>query len=284
MKNKNAGIIIESYEIEKFRKYLFENERADATISKYLNAITAIKEKYHGEELNREKLILYRRKLLETHKAQTVNGIFTALNAFSEFLARPDMRIRLIRVQNRAFIDENKELNEDEYKRLLNAARESGNERLYMILMTLCSTGIRVSELKFITVEAIKRRSAEIYLKGKTRSVLLPQKLCSKLWEYSKRKRITSGEVFITRNGKSIDRSNICHAMKKLCPIAGIDDKKVFPHNLRHLFARMFYSVEKNIAHLADVLGHSRIETTRIYLAVSTSAHERTLNKMKLII
>ncbi len=181
MKNKNAGIIIESYEIEKFRKYLFENERADATISKYLNAITAIKEKYHGEELNREKLILYRRKLLETHKAQTVNGIFTALNAFFEFLGRPDMRIRLIRVQNRAFIDENKELNEDEYKRLLNAARESGNERLYMILMTLCSTGIRVSELKFITVEAIKRRSAEIYLKGKTRSVLLPQKLCSKL-------------------------------------------------------------------------------------------------------
>lgn len=284
MKNENAGIIIESHEIEKFRKYLFENERAEATISKYLNAVTGIREKYYGEEVNREKLILYRRKLLETHKSQTVNGIFTALNAFFDFLGRPDMRIRLIRVQNRAFINENKELNEEEYKRLLNAARENGNERLYMILMTLCSTGIRVSELKFITVEAIKRRSAEIYLKGKTRSVLLPKKLCVKLWEYSKRKLITSGEVFITRSGKSIDRSNICHDMKKLCPIAGIDDKKVFPHNLRHLFARMFYSVEKNIAHLADVLGHSRIETTRIYLAVSTSAHERTLNKMKLII
>ena len=284
MKNENAGIIIESYEIERFRKHLFENERADATISKYLNAVTGIKEKYHGEELNRGKLILYRRKLLETHKAQTVNGIFTALNAFFDFLGRTDMRIKLIRVQNRAFIDENKSLNEEEYKRLLNAARESGNERLYMILMTLCSTGIRVSELKFITVEALKRRSAEIYLKGKTRSVLLPKKICVKLWEYSKRKRITSGKVFITRSGKSIDRSNICHDMKKLCPIAGIDDKKVFPHNLRHLFARMFYSVEKNIAHLADVLGHSRIETTRIYLAVSTSAHERTLNKMKLII
>ena len=284
MKNENAGIIIESYEIERFRKHLFENERADATISKYLNAVTGIKEKYHGEELTRVKLILYRRKLLESHKAHTVNGIFTALNAFFDFLGRTDMRIKLIRVQNRAFIDENKSLNEEEYKRLLNAARESGNERLYMILMTLCSTGIRVSELKFITVEAIKRRSAEIYLKGKTRSVLLPKKLCVKLWEYSKRKRITSGKVFITRSGKSIDRSNICHDMKKLCPIAGIDDKKVFPHNLRHLFARMFYSVEKNIAHLADVLGHSRIETTRIYLAVSTSAHERTLNKMKLII
>ena len=270
--------------IDSFRAELYSNEKSEDTISKYVRAVRIMRGVLVNARLTREWLIEYRAELLKSHRVQTVNGIFTALNTFFDFIGRNELRLKLIRVQNRAFADENRELSENEYRRLLNEAEANGNERLYMILMTLCSTGIRVGELRFITVEAAGKRNAEIYLKGKTRSVLIPKKLCSRLLAYAKTHGVRSGSIFVTRSGKAIDRSNLWHEMKRLCKNAGVDERKVFPHNLRHLFARMFYAVEKNIAHLADVLGHSRIETTRIYLTVSTLTHERILNRMRLIV
>ena len=267
--------------IDSFRAELYSNEKSETTISKYVRAVSIMKGILGNAMLTREWLIGYKAELLKSHRVQTVNGIFTALNTFFEFIGRNELRLKLIKIQNRAFADENRELSENEYRRLLNEAEANGNERLYMILMTLCSTGIRVGELRFITVEAARKRNAEIYLKGKTRSVLIPKKLCSRLLAYAKGHGVRSGSIFVTRGGKAID---LWHEMKRLCKNAGVDERKVFPHNLRHLFARMFYAVEKNIAHLADVLGHSQIETTRIYLTVSTLTHERILNRMRLIV
>lgn len=158
-----------------------------------------------------------------------------------------------------------------------------GNERLSLVMQTICATGIRISELSYITTDAIEKRQTEIRLKGKSRTVLIPNKLCKKLAEYATRQHIDSGVIFRTKGGRPIDRANVCHDMKRLCDAAHVEQSKVFPHNLRHLFARAFYSVEKNLPHLADVLGHSSIETTRIYVAASSKQHERTLERMKLI-
>ena len=187
-------------------------------------------------------------------------------------------------MQRRAFIDEKRELTEAEYRRLLSAAKAQGNNRMYCLLMTIAGTGIRISELRFITVKAVKKGRAEIRLKGKTRTILLTKELRSRLLKYISQCGISNGCVFRTRSGRPLDRSNVCHDMKKLCRDASVDPNKVFPHNLRHLFARVFYAVEKNLAHLADVLGHSSIETTRIYVAASAREYEKTLCRMRLII
>lgn len=265
-----------------FERALRHDEKSKATIQKYGAALRELARHLIGAELTKEALISYRDHLMETRKAQTVNGALTAINAYLRYYEIEGVRVRFLEVQRQAFLDESRELSEAEYKRLLVTAESRGNERLYLVMMTICSTGIRVSELQYITVEAVRSGKANIRMKGKCRTILLQKALRKKLTAYAKQLNIESGYVFRTRSGKPLDRANICHDMKKLCRDARVDRRKVFPHSLRHLFARCFYAVEKNLAHLADVLGHSRIETTRIYVSVSASAHERILRKMRL--
>lgn len=270
--------------VEKFQKEMLENEKAAATINKYVREAEGLKNFLNGRGLTKEILLEYRDMLIKKYQAQTVNGKLSAVNAFLGAVGASDFRLKFFRVQRRAFIDENRELTETEYRRLLSAAKRQGNNRMYCLLMTIAGTGIRISELRFITVKAVKRGRAEIRLKGKTRLILLTKELRSRLLKYISQCGISDGCVFCTRSGRPLDRSNVCHDMKKLCEDASVDPNKVFPHNLRHLFARAFYAVEKNLAHLADVLGHSSIETTRIYVAASAREYEKTLCRMRLII
>ena len=228
-------------------------------------------------------MLEYREILAENFSSRTVNTKLAAINGYLAFIGADEYKVQLLKVQRRAFIDESRELSAAEYKRLVNAADVGGNERLSLVMQTICATGIRISELSYITTDAIEKRQTEIRLKGKSRTVLIPNKLCKKLAEYATRQHIDSGVIFRTKGGRPIDRANVCHDMKRLCDAAHVEQSKVFPHNLRHLFARAFYSVEKNLPHLADVLGHSSIETTRIYVAASSRQYERMLDKMKLI-
>lgn len=268
--------------IQAFETELYLNEKSKGTVEKYTLAVRRLMEYLQGMELTKARLLEYREYLQTQTKAQTVNGALSAINAFLDF-AGWECKVKLLKVQRQAFLDESRELSEAEYKRLLSAAKDRGNERLYLLMMTICGTGIRVSELKYITVEAAASGRAEICMKGKARTILLQKELRNRLKRHAKERGIESGPIFCTKSGKPLDRSNICHDMKKLCGDAKVETSKVFPHNLRHLFARTFYAIEKNLAHLADVLGHSRIETTRIYVAVSAAAHERVLNRMRLI-
>ena len=271
-------------DVERFQKEMMENEKAEATIKKYVREAECLKNFLNGCCLTKEILLNYRDRLIKNYQAQTVNGKLSAVNGFLEVIGLPALRLKFFRVQRRAFIDEKRELTEAEYRRLLSAAKAQGNNRMYCLLMTIAGTGIRISELRFITVKAVKKGRAEIRLKGKTRTILLTKELRKRLLKYISRSGISDGSVFCTRSGRPLDRSNVCHDMKKLCRDASVDPNKVFPHNLRHLFARVFYAVEKNLAHLADVLGHSSIETTRIYVAASAKEYEKTLCRMRLII
>ncbi len=275
---------ITNQDIDAFVTMLRLDEKAEATIRKYVKAAAGLWEFLAGKPVTKENIINYRQYLQERQKAQTVNGNLTAVNTFLDFLNMGDCKVKLLKVQRRAFLDETKELTEAEYRRLLAAAEKKGNRRLQLLMMTLCSTGIRISELSYITVETAKRGRADISLKGKYRTIILPKGLCRKLLRYAAEQGIGTGCVFRTRTGRPVDRSNVCHDMKKLCRLAKVDPRKVFPHNLRHLFARCFYAVEKNLVYLADILGHSRLETTKIYIAASASAHEKILQKMYLLL
>lgn len=275
--------VITEKRIQAFESYLYLNEKAKATVEKYVRAVQRLGNHLQGNGLTKKALMEYRDYLQTQMKPQTVNGVLSAVNCFLEFSGWADIKVKLLKVQRQVFIDESRELSEGEYRRLLVAAKASGNERLRMLMLTICGTGIRVSELPYITVEAGKSGRAEIHMKGKIRTIILQKELRLRLLAYAKKQGINSGHIFRTKSGKPLNRSNICHDMKKLCTMANVDPGKVFPHNLRHLFARTFYAVEKNLAHLADVLGHSRIETTRLYVAVSASAHERILNRMHLV-
>lgn len=258
-------------------------EKAHATITKYINEVERLSEYLEHNALNKCALLEYRETLAENFSSRTVNTKLAAINGYLSFIGADEYKVQLLKVQRRAFIDESRELSAAEYKRLVNAADVGGNDRLSLVMQTICATGIRISELSYITVDAVKERRMEIRLKGKSRTVIIPSKLCKKLVEYARRQRIDTGAVFRTKGGKPLDRANVCHDMKRLCDAAHVERSKVFPHNLRHLFARAFYSIEKNLSHLADVLGHSSIETTRIYVAASSRQYERMLDKMKLI-
>lgn len=275
---------IEETDIQAFEIQLYLNEKSRATTVKYVRAVCKLAEYLQGKEFTKSRLLQYRDFLQTKAKAQTVNGQLSAINAFLEFMNWENLKVKLLKVQRQAFLDESRELSEKEYKRLLAAAKTRGDERLYLLMLTICSTGIRVSELVYITVESAMTGRAQISMKGKNRTIILPQKLRKRLLKYARKCNIQSGHFFRTKSGKPLDRSNICHDMKKLCVLAKVDSRKVFPHNLRHLFARTFYTIEKNLAHLADVLGHSRIETTRIYVAVSAAVHEKILDRMRLVI
>ena len=271
--------------IRRFQRHLTEEEKSDATIEKYIRDVTAFASYINGIAVNKELVIAYKQHLLDAgYAVRSINSMLASLNCLFTFLGRTDLKVKSLKIQAPVFCPEEKELSKAEYERLCRAAEQKHNERLSLILQTICSTGIRVSELRYITAEAVREGKAEVSLKGKTRSVLLPDSLRKKLLRYVRQQGTESGPVFVTRNGKAISRTNIWRDMKSLCEEAGVDPGKVFPHNLRHLFARMFYKLEKDIAKLADVLGHSSVNTTRLYIISSGIEHRHCIEKMQLVI
>ena len=270
--------------IEEFKLYLIDEEKSGATIEKYVRDITAFAEWLCGQEISKALVLEYKQKIIEEYKPASVNSMLSSLNAFFDFASWHECKVKAVKIQKQIFANKDKELTKAEYERLVKAAKEKGNERLYYLLQTICSTGIRVSELKHITVESLNTRQAQINCKGKMRIVLLTKELCRMLREYVKRNNIKSGSVFVTKTGKPLDRSNIWSDMKRLCESAGVSKDKVFPHNLRHLFARTYYSIEKDIVRLADILGHSSINTTRIYTIEAGDIHRLQLCKLKLLL
>lgn len=239
----------------------------------------------NGTNVAKEAVIAYKNKLLsENYAARSINSMLASLNSLFSFLSWADCRVKSIKLQRQIYCPEEKEMTKAEYLRLVNTAKRKGNERLSLLIQTICGTGIRVSELQYITVEAVKCGEAVVSLKGKTRFVFIVRELQKKLLRYAAEQKISSGEIFITRTGKSMSRTNIWREMKNLCEQAGVNPQKVFPHNLRHLFARTFYGIEKDIAKLADILGHSNINTTRIYIITTGNEHRRRMENMRLII
>lgn len=266
---------------ELYRNYLIEEEKTEATIRKYLFDIASFRSWLSKAELSKTKVLEYKAYLLEWYAVSSVNSIISSLNSFFAYLGWFDLKVKTVKIQRQIFASNEKELTKAEYERLLNAAKN--NKRLYLLMQTICSTGIRVSELRHITVEAVVQKQAEINCKGKRRTVFLPNKLCEALKRYIKEQKIKSGPVFVTKNGKPLDRSNIWSDMKKLCKTAGVYESKVFPHNLRHLFARTYYSLQKDIVRLADILGHSSVNTTRIYTQESGEVHRLQIQKLGLL-
>lgn len=279
------GRILTDKHIKAFAVYLKSEEKSENTIEKYIRDVRTFAAYVGDTEISKETVITYKNKLLsESYAARSVNSMLASLNGLFSFLGWNDLKVKSIKLQRQIYCPEEKELTKAEYIRLINTAKQKGNERLDLLLQTICGTGIRVSELQYITVEAVKCGEAVVSLKGKTRSVFIVRKLQKKLLRYVAEQRITTGAIFITRNGKLMSRTNIWREMKSLCEQADVNPKKVFPHNLRHLFARAFYSVEKDIAKLADILGHSNIDTTRIYIVTTGSEHRQRMENMRLII
>ena len=279
------GQILTSKAIDRYKKYLREEEKSENTIEKYLRDVRAFAVYLNGVEVTKGTVIAYKGKLLsENYTVRSVNSMLASLNSLFVFLGWEDCKVKSIKFQRQIYCPEEKELTKAEYMRLVKTAKQKGNERLNLILQTICGTGIRVSELQYITVEALKNGKAVVSLKGKTRSVFIVKELRKKLLRYAAEQKILSGAIFITRTGKPISRTNIWREMKGLCKQAGVNPSKVFPHNLRHLFARVFYDIEKDIAKLADILGHSSINTTRIYIISTGNEHRRRMENMRLII
>ena len=279
-----AKFFIEEW-IKSFEEYLRLEEKSENTVEKYLRDVRAFAVFAGNNEVTKQTVTEYKEHLLKSgYAARSVNSMLASINGLLTFLNWEDCKVRAVRVQRQVYCSEEKELTRAEYARLCRAAGEKQNERLNLILQTICGTGIRVSELKYITVEAVRRGEATVSLKGKTRTVFLVKELQKKLLRYAAERKIQSGCIFVTRTGKPISRTNVWREMKNLCNDAGVDSKKVFPHHLRHLFARTFYGLEKDIAKLADILGHSSIETTRIYIVSTGAEHRRKLENMRLIL
>ncbi len=268
-----------------FRQHLRQEEREESTIEKYLRDLQLFAAWLAGRAVTAESVADWKNYLrTEGYKPETINSKLSALNKFFAFMRWPEYRVRYLKIQKKLFRGTEKELTKEEYLRLLEAADALGKTRLGLLIETICATGIRVSEVKYITVEAIQTGYADIALKGKIRTILLPGKLCRKLQKYARKQKITSGEIFLTRSGKGISRRQIWAEMKALCKKANVAPSKVFPHNLRHLFARTFYRACRDVAKLADVLGHSSIETTRIYLISTGTEHAQQLARLGLIL
>lgn len=269
--------------IEKFRRFLQEEEKSNATIEKYIRDARAFFA-FCGETIEKNTVIAYKQKIISEYAVRSVNSMLASINAMFSFLGWNELKVKALKIQQQIYCPEEKELTKAEYIRLCNVAERSGNMRLSLIIQTICGTGIRVSELEFITVEAVKRGEATVNCKGKRRTVFIVRSLQKKLLTYIRQQDIKSGTVFVTRTGKTVSRTNIWREMKALCKEAGVNPSKVYPHNLRHLFARVFYAIEKDIAKLADILGHSSINTTRIYIISTGYEHRRRMEKMRLII
>ena len=276
--------IITNSMIGEFKSYLRSDEKSENTIKKYVRDVRAFCDFTESREVSKSVVIEFKTSLVENYEVTSANSMIAAVNAFLRFMGWLDCCIKQFKVQKKAFCSEEKELTKSEYVRLVNTAKQKGNERLNLILQTICGTGIRVSELQFIMVEAVRKGEAVVSSKNKTRTVFIVRELQKKLLNYIKTKGITTGCIFITKSGKSMSRCNIWREMKALCEQAGVSTNKVFPHNLRHLFARTFYGIEKDIAKLADILGHSSINTTRIYIITTGAEHKRKMENMRLII
>lgn len=276
--------IINEKHICDYMFYLREQERSLATLQKYKHDLNALAEFLNGTGLTKTALINWKEKLIGEYAPASVNAMLAAVNGYVRFMGWMELAVKPLKIQKPLFLEEEKELTRGEYVRLVQAAQRKENERLALVIQTICATGIRVSELKFMTVEAVQKGRTEISNKGKMRIVFLPDQLRKLLKKYIRKQKKTAGAVFTTRTGKPLDRSNIWRDMKKLCVDAQVSEKKVFPHNLRHLFARTFYSVEKDLSRLADILGHTNLSTTRIYTAESGSVHARQMERLKLIV
>ena len=275
---------IELSQIEAYKVNLYEEEHSAATIRRYLKSIgTFYADLPTDKVVSKCRVLEWKEHLVQTFSASTVNVMLSAVNGFFAFMGWCDCKVKPVRIQKKAYRDREREMSRAEYERLLDAAKEHGNDRLYYLLQTLASTGIRISELQAITVEAVKKGQAVVDCKGKQRIVLIPKQLRRILLRYCKEHRLAMGAVFVTRSGKPINRSNVWKEMQSICACAGVDPRKVFPHNFRHLFAVMFYEIKKDIAKLADLLGHASIETTRIYIMETSEEHEKQLEKLGLI-
>lgn len=279
--NKQKSI---SEHISTYANHLRLEEKSTATIEKYLRDLRNFTHWLDGREITKERAAEWKAHLTEQGYAPaSVNAMLSALNGLLDFLGLGDCRVKFLKLQRRMFRDDSRDLTRSDYDTLTAAARAQGKARLALLMETICATGIRVSEVRYITVEAAKDGRAEIALKGKIRVILLPNKLCRKLLKYAKKNKTASGEIFLTRNGTSLSRRQIWAEMKGLCRAAGVTASKVFPHNFRHLFATAFYRASRDIVKLADVLGHSSIETTRIYLLTSGAEHQRQLDRLGLV-
>ncbi len=265
-----------------FGEYLESEEKAFATVQKYSHDVSEFALWLGKQEVTKSLVLSYKAYIADRYSVASVNSIISSLNGFFSFVGWNDLRVKTIKVQKHIFSSAEKELTKSEYERLLEAA-QSTSRRLYLLMQCICSTGIRVSELRYITVESLTFGRAEINNKGKIRVVLLPSKLCKMLRQYAKKNKIKSGPVFVSKTGRPLDRSNIWASMKKLCKAAGVAASKVFPHNLRHLFARTYYRVQKDIVRLSDILGHSNINTTRIYTCESGEIHRQQIQKLGLL-
>lgn len=266
-----------------FREYLLQEEKSAVTVEKYLRDVRTFFAYVGSQAITKEVTVAYKKHLEEKEYAIcSINSMLASLNSLLEFMGWNDCKVKHLKQQRQTYCSEEKELTKEEYKRLLDAAK--GQEQLNLIMQTICGTGIRISELKFFTVEALQKGEVTVRCKSKTRTVLVPKALVKMLLGYAKRRGIQGGAVFVTRNGNPLNRSNIWAQMKKLCEAANVNPTKVFPHNLRKLFARTFYSIEKDIAKLADILGHGSIETTRIYIMTTGLEHRQKIERLGLII
>ncbi len=278
------GQIITARMIAEFKEHLILEERSAATVEKYIRDVKAFSAYTQNTSVTKETVIAYKKHLQENYAVRSVNSMLASINSLFVFLGWHDLKVKSLKLQQQVFCPEEKELTKAEYARLCRTAERKHNERLNLILQTICGTGIRVSELQYITVEAVKNGEAVVNSKAKTRSVFIVKELKQKLLRYAAEQGKKSGMIFVTRTGKPISRTNIWREMKALCEEANVNPQKVFPHNLRHLFARVFYGIEKDIAKLADILGHSSINTTRIYIISTGTEHRHCMENMRLII
>lgn len=279
-----AKRIITPKKIDQYIHSLITEEKSPATIEKYRRDLMTFYRFTGNTPLTKKLVIDYKADLQSRYAVRSVNSMLAAVNGLLLHFRWQDLRVKTIKIQRQLYCPEERELSKKEYDRLCHTARKKRNDRLELIIQTICGTGIRVSELSFITVEAAKSGKAVVQLKGKTRVVFIIRPLQKKLLRYAAERKITSGMIFTTNSGKAICRCNIWREMKKLCLDANVDSQKVFPHNLRHLFARVFYAMERDVAKLADILGHSSIETTRIYIISSGYEHRQRMEQMRLVI
>lgn len=270
--------------IERFIQHLIQEEKSQATLEKYQRDLTAFMRFVGGSEMSKEVVIAYKQKLIQSGYAErSINSMLAAINSFFTHLGWYECRVKALKLSPEIYRPEEKELTQREYERLVNTAMRQGKEQLALILQTICGTGIRISELQFITVEAVRRGEAKVNCKGKTRKVFIVAALKQQLQQFIQKHQLKRGAIFLSRNGKPINRTTVWREMKSLCKAAKVNPTKVFPHNLRHLFARVFYKLEKDIAKLADILGHSSINTTRIYIISTGREHQRRMEKMGLV-
>lgn len=274
--------ILTDEKISAYKEYLIEEEKSSATIEKYLYDVKVFFDYTKQGDITKEIVLEYKKYLVSKYAVRSVNSKLASLASLFDFLGWADLKVKNLKLQKQTYLSEDKELTKDEYYRLLGAAKN--NQRLHLIIETICSTGIRVSELKYFTVESVRKGTIIVNCKSKTRSILVPRKLKDKILKYARLHNISTGIVFRTRNNKPMNRSNIWSEMKKLCKTANVNPSKVFPHNLRKLFARTFYGIEKDIAKLADILGHSTIDTTRIYIMSSGNEHRKKIERLGLVV